>query len=115
MTRSTRKCKYNWDNLSWERNDKSNVQTSCVTLLADEYISIEEGWDIFGPIRVTFSYDMVTKHTQVEYEPLNDQEFDLDNPLEYPCDRCGALRLEPCNGNNPECVFRVFSTKGGLS
>lgn len=108
-----RKRKYTWDDLSW-KNGKVDVLVSHVSLFAGEYLEVEEGWEIDGPIRLSISYRLNTKHTRIKYKPLRRREFDLDNPLEYPCVSCGADRLSPCIENNPECVYRVFYLKGGL-
>ena len=108
-----RKRKYTWDDLSW-KNGKVDVLVAHVSLFAGEYLEVEKGWEIDGPIRVSLSYRPAIKRTRIKYKPLRRREFDLDNPLEYPCVACGADRLSPCTDDNPECAYRVFYLKGGL-
>lgn len=109
-----REVKYIWESLEWitsKRND--NIKRAVVSLMPSEVLEIEEGWQVDGPVRVTLRYYKKEKRTTVSYAPLRKNEFDLDNPLEYPCASCGADRLEPCIGFNTQCTFRVFSTRGG--
>lgn len=108
----TRK-RFTWDDLNW-RETKSGVLTSNKSLFPAEYLEIETGWEIHGPVRVHFSWEPSTQHTRVKYKPLRKKEFNMDNPLEFPCGACGAERLAPCVGNEPACAFRVFFISGGV-
>jgi hypothetical protein len=104
---------YEWNDLAW-RETKSDVKTACISLLPDESLRIEQGWEIQGPVRVHFAYSEKDNHTKVRYRNLRKREFDLDNPLEYPCGFCGAERFAPCKGNNLYCTYRVWTTNGGV-
>lgn len=110
---NVRVMKYEWDNLAWS-TDTHGHRVCELTLHAGEYLRIEEGWEVEGPTHVRISYNENDKHTQVEYAPLSREEFDLDNPYEYPCASCGSQRHAPCIGSKPECTYRVFYTRGGV-
>lgn len=105
--------RYTWNDLTW-RETKSGVFTSHVSLFPAEYLEVEAGWEIHGPIRVRFAWQPATKHTRAYYKPLRRREFDMDNPLEYPCGSCGSPRKSPCVGSKPECAYRVFYVGGGM-
>ncbi len=64
-------------------------------------------------LKVPLSYGPKENITRARYRPLRKSEFDLDDPTEYPCASCGAQRKAPCNGEKPECAFRVFFIGGG--
>jgi hypothetical protein len=83
--------------------------------MAGELLRVEEGWEISGPIRVVFRHYEKENRTKASYSPLRESDWDIDNPLEYPCGYCGAERLEPCIGFNEICTYRVFSQGGKLT
>ena len=119
MAHDIRERKYEWDTLKWryitdKRGNKTDTRVADVSLLAGEYLFIEIGWEIEGPVRAIISYRENDEHTRVKYRPLPSNEFDLDNALEYPCKSCGSKRHQPCTGDNPQCVFRVFLLSGGV-
>ena len=101
-----------WDTVEWKTTRAGN-QTATVLLNAGEYFHIEEGWEIDGPIRVSFTWIPKDRITRARYRRLRKKEFDLDNPQEYPCLSCGADRKSPCIGDKAECTFRVFFLAGG--
>lgn len=103
---------YTWDDLTW-RETKRGVFKSAISLYPAEYIRIEHDWIIYGPVRVSFTWKPKSNSTSVEYEPLGKDEFNLDDPTEYPCRACGADRKMPCEGENIGCTFRVFLIDGG--
>lgn len=112
-THTLRKMVSDWDSLEWKTTRAGN-QTATIMLNAGEYLHVEEGWDIDGPIRVKITYSPRTDKTTARYSPLPSDKFDMDNPYEYPCASCGAERHVPCVGNKPECAYRVFLMKGGM-
>jgi hypothetical protein len=114
MTHDIRERKYEWDTLEWRYIDGSDTRVADISLLAGEYLFIELGWEIEGPVRAIISYRENDKHTRVKYRPLPSDKFDIDNALEYPCKSCGAKRNKPCTGDNALCVFRVFLLSGGV-
>lgn len=107
-----RTLRHSWENLVWQDRE-GGLKVSTVSLYPSEYLRIEEGWEIDGPARVTLKWTPEKKHTRLIIKPLPAHEFDMDNPLEYPCASCGATRLSPCVGNDSKCTFRVFSFSGG--
>lgn len=113
MLKMMRERKCEWDDLVW-KTTKSGNKTTRVDLLAGEFIHLEEGWEIDGPVSVYLTYLPSTDHTRVRYKPLPHSMFNLDDPCEYPCAMCGAKRGEQCIGDNTECAYRVFFMKGGL-
>jgi hypothetical protein len=104
--------KYTWENLVWEEVGDGLLECS-VSLYPAEYLRIEEGWSIDGPARVTLKWTPSKKHTRVVVKPLSASEFNIDDPQEYPCASCGAVRKSPCVGNDTRCMYRVFSFSGG--
>jgi len=114
MAHDIREKKYEWDTLEWRYIDGSDTRVADISLLAGEYLLIEHGWEIEGPVRAIISYRENDKYTRVKYRPLPRKDFDLDNALEYPCKSCGAKRHAPCIGDNAQCVFRVFFLSGGV-
>lgn len=108
----TRVKRYEWNDLAW-REINEGVFSARISLLPSEYLHIEEGWEIDGPVRVSFRWRPKENITRARYRPLRKSEFDLDDPTEYPCASCGAERKAPCNGEKPECAFRVFFIGGG--
>lgn len=109
-----REVKYIWESLEWIPSTRNkDIKRAVVSLMPGEVLEIDNDWQVEGPVRVTLRYYQSKKRTLASYAPLGKDEFDLDNPLEYPCASCGADRLEPCIGFNTQCTFRVFSTKGG--
>lgn len=104
--------RYEWSDLTWKET-KQGVFTSHMSLFPAEYLVVEEGWEIDGPVRVTFHWVPERKTTRARYRPLRKSEFNLDNPLEYPCASCGAARLSPCVGDLATCTWRVFYLGGG--
>lgn len=104
--------KYNWDNLVWTEI-RPNVFRTRIDLLPAEKLHIEKGWEITGPIRVSFKWDKAKKHTRLWYKPLPKELLDLDDPTAYPCRVCNAKRNEPCVGEDARCSFRVFLIDGG--
>jgi hypothetical protein len=113
MLKMMRERKCDWDDLVWKTTQSGN-KTTRVDLLAGEFIHLEEGWEIDGPVSVYLTYLPSKDITRVRYKPLPHTMFDLDNPLEYPCAMCGAQRGVQCIGDNTECAYRVFFMKGGL-
>jgi len=119
MTHDIRERKYEWDTLEWRyvRDDKgkqTDTRVADISLLAGEYLFIESGWEVEGPVRAIITHRENNNYTRIKYRPLPRNEFDLDNALEYPCKSCGAKRHEPCVGDKAECVFRVFLLTGGV-
>lgn len=108
-----KRTRYTWNDLSW-RETKAGVFTSHISLFPAEYLEVEPGWEIHGPMRVRFAWEPEKQHTRARYKPLRRKEFDMDNPLEYPCGSCGSGRKTPCQGDDPACAFRVFFVGGGL-
>lgn len=108
----TRVRKYTWSDLTWTPYERETMRAT-VSLFPAEYLEIEEGWEIDGPVRVTLTWNPAKKHTRLRYKSLPSNEFDLDNPLEYPCVSCGVDRKSPCVGDKPTCAFRVFFVSGG--
>ena len=105
----------NWDSLEWQRSKKNPDMLKCeVVLMPDEVLNVEAGWQVAGPLRVVLRHRESKKHTKATYFPLRDTDWDIDNPLEYPCGYCGADRLEACIGFNDACTYRVFSQGGKL-
>lgn len=109
---SVERKRYEWDTLNW-REGRGGLIVSELKLHADEYLDIENGNNIVGPARVIISYRTGDTNSQVECLPLDSGDFDYDNPMEYPCQYCGATRGNPCVGDDPQCVWRVF-TIGGI-
>jgi hypothetical protein len=107
-----RTMRYTWESLVWDERS-GGLFVSTISLYPSEYLRIEEGWEVEGPARVTLKWTPSKKHTRLVCKPLPAHEFDIDDPLEYPCASCGALRKSPCIGNNERCTFRVFSYSGG--
>ena len=112
-TYTLRKKLYDWDTLEWKTTRAGN-RTVSITLLAGEYLHVEEGWEVDGPIRVGLTYYPKSDQTRARYSSLPKDKFDLDDPKEYPCMSCGVARQVPCVGDKPECAYRVFLMKGGL-
>ena len=112
MQASVLRKRYDWHTIEWRIRDKGEKYAT-ITLNAGEYIRVEEGWDIVGPMRVELSYFPNDEHTNIKYSRLKGDKFDLDDPLEYPCVSCGATRKNPCVGDNFACTFRVFYIEGG--
>lgn len=105
--------RYTWDDLEW-RETKAGVFTSHMSLFPAEYLEVEVGWQIHGPVRVSFTWRPEKQHTKARYRPLRKREFNLDDPQEYPCGACGAHRKSPCVGSDPACAFRVMFVGGGI-
>jgi len=112
--KSVRELKATWDSLTWHKGDRTGTEYATIDLLAGEYLRIEEGWEIDGPVRVVVMYRKGSEHTSLRYKPLPREKFDLDNPYEYPCQNCGATRGNPCVGEDEACSFRVFFMRGGF-
>lgn len=108
----TRVRKYTWNDLEWKPYERDTLRATA-SLFPAEYLEIEEGWEIDGPVRVTLTWNPNKKHTRLRYKPLPSSAFNLDDPLEYPCASCGAGRKSPCVDNKPACAFRVFFIGGG--
>ena len=104
---------YTWDNLTWKER-KAGVRVAHLALYPAETLQIEVGWEITGPQRVTISHREGDKHTKVRYGKLRKSEFDLDNPLEYPCKSCGSDRFVACDEACIVAPFRVFLVEGGV-
>ena len=105
--------RYEWEYLTW-REGKGGLFVSELKLNADEYLNIADEYNIVGPLRVIATYREDDKHADIECLPLDNTEFDYDNPLEYPCDSCGAKRGVACTGNLQACTWRVFTIGGVL-
>jgi hypothetical protein len=105
--------RYEWQDLEL-REGRGGLIVSELKLHADEYLYITDEHRIIGPTRVIISYREGNQHSDIECLPLSETEFDYDNPLEYPCDHCGASRGTPCVSENPACTYRVFTTGGVL-
>ena len=95
-----------WNELDWVRRGVWNKAR--VTLFAGDELVIEEGWSVYGPTYVKISHNPATGHIRLRYR---DMDINLDNPYTYPCKWCGAIRYQPCVGDNPLCVFRVFDER----
>ena len=52
MLKMMRERKYEWDDLVW-KTTKSGNKTTRVDLLAGEFIHLEQGWEIDGPVSVS--------------------------------------------------------------
>lgn len=105
--------RYEWDNLRW-REGHAGIIASEIKLHADEYLAISSDFNIVGPTRVIISYSRGDEHSNIECLPLDNTDFDYDNPYEYPCESCGATRGNRCVGDKPECTYRVFARGGVL-
>lgn len=103
---------YEWESLTWTEV-KPNVFRTHLDLLPAEKLHIEAGWEISGPVRVSFRWDKSKKHTRIKYKSLPRELLDLDDPTAYPCRVCKAKRGEACSGNDARCSFRVFLIEGG--
>ena len=103
---------YKWESLAWTEV-QPNVFRTHLNLLPAEKLHIEAGWEITGPVRVSFRWDKLNKHTRIKYKSLPAKLLDLDDPTEYPCRVCKAKRGEQCVGNDARCSFRVFLIEGG--
>ena len=99
--------RYEWDDLVWKGTGK--IKKARLNLYPGDTLEVEPGWVIHGPTRVSFTWDKSVRHVKTSYRELS---LDLDDPYEYPCVACGALRFQSCVGSNPACTFRVFELKG---
>ena len=68
---------YKWESLTWNEV-KPNVFRTRIDLLPMQKLHVEEGWEISGPIRVSFRWDKAKRHTRVWYKPLPKKLLDLD-------------------------------------
>lgn len=105
--------RYEWNELEW-REGRGGLIVSELKLHADEYLNIADGYNIVGPACVIATYLEGDTESNIECLPLDKSDFDYDNALEYPCDTCGATRGNPCVGDDPKCVWRVFTIGGVL-
>lgn len=103
---------YEWEDLKWNQVTPS-ISYARMNLLPAEKLRVEEGWEITGPIRVSFRWNKAENHTRIRYKALHVSKLNLDDPTEYPCAACGASRGTPCVGDDARCTFRVFLTTGG--
>jgi hypothetical protein len=99
--------RYEWDDLVWKGTGK--IKKAHLKLYPGDTLEVEPGWVIHGATRVSFRWDKSARHVKASYRELS---LDLDDPYEYPCVTCGAVRFQPCVGNDPACTFRVFEMKG---
>ena len=97
---------YKWESLTWNEV-KPNVFRTRIDLLPMQKLHVEEGWEISGPIRVSFRWDKAKRHTRVWYKPLPKKLLDLDDPTAYPCKICKAKRGKPCVGDDARCTFQI--------
>lgn len=80
-----------------------------VYLYAGDTLKVHEE-EFVGPTRVSL-YARNDGSLHVRCRPLNAREFNLDDPLEYPCGYCGAHRGVRCSADCEQPTFRVFSVR----
>lgn len=99
---------YDYASLTKWRRIKSG-RVAHVYLYAGDTLTVHDE-EFIGPTRVSI-YDRDDGTIKLRWRTLNASEFDIDNPLEYPCGYCGAHRDNTCAGDCEQPAFRVFSVR----